>query len=585
MRIVISVCMILFCFVSTGNTQSCHDSIYQVQMNQVHEYIEQGRSLSAISVLDSLFSQITELDRSTCSIYYMAKYERAHLHFVHAELSEAQEIFKEILSEPAINHFPREKAMAHIGLSLAYEWIQNEEPSRHNLAEAEKIIAEHQLDEVKTLFYVRRSSFNRVFGNLPQALIDARKALKHIDQAVMDRDAIDAYYLVSVLSEDPEEIRRNTDLQLKSYIDNKHYLSAAIMYASNRIIHEKPTPELRQLYYDTAWYYMAQVKEVNPEYYLYGSGLAKHCRVNFERMGMMDSAYHYAVVELDYSNKHKLIESRRKLEANEVKFNYIRKQAELDQLSQERSFLLTAIYIGLAVLAFISWLLYKIVITRNRIIQQNSEIVTKNQRLKEASDSNTLLLAEIHHRVKNNLQNIISLMFLKSRKTSNAEVRALIDEFSEKIKSISLVHDQLYQSEEFERINFENYVTTLIANSSSYNEQMLGSTVQIDASFLNIETTIPLGIILSELLTNSVKHNAALENLSCEITLKRQDDLYTLIYTDNGKGLPENYAEKAGIGLELIRILVRQLRGELILKSQKGMYCAIQFKEKVTSSI
>lgn len=175
------------------------------------------------------------------------------------------------------------------------------------------------------------------------------------------------------------------------------------------------------------------------------------------------------------------------------------------------------------------------------------------------------------------------MMILKSRKNNNVEIKNLIDDFSAKINSIALVHDQLYRGSELEKITFKDYVNELAMNLLNLNGKNIHYKVDIAKCFLNIETTIPLGIILSELLINSEKHNPLKEDLLCSISVKKNKDNYHLRYTDNGKGLHSEYKNSNGMGLELIEILVRQLRGQLNLKSQKGMYCEIIFKEKELS--
>jgi two-component sensor histidine kinase len=200
-------------------------------------------------------------------------------------------------------------------------------------------------------------------------------------------------------------------------------------------------------------------------------------------------------------------------------------------------------------------------------------------------EEKNVLLREIHHRVKNNMQIISSLLSLQSRTIENAEMREVFHESQNRVKSMSMIHEQLYQTDNLSKIDFKIYINGLLKNlfqlySSSLKE--IKWEVDVNDVKLNIETSIPCGLIINELISNSLKH-AFKERDSGKITVKmdKYNDLITLIVADNGVGIPNNFQiEKVStLGLNLVTNLVKQIEGEMIIKKENGTSFTIEFKE------
>lgn len=204
------------------------------------------------------------------------------------------------------------------------------------------------------------------------------------------------------------------------------------------------------------------------------------------------------------------------------------------------------------------------------------------QKLKQTLQDKEMLLREIHHRVKNNLQVIMSLLNLGASQLDEPRVLQLLEESSQRIRSMAMIHEQLYHSEDLSHIDFRNYIQSLV--SELFGMYSLGDRIvcktHIDPITLNIEMAIPCGLILNELLTNALKHAfPGQRDGEIEITFKKQKDQYVLIFSDNGIGLPHfsRIENSKSMGLLLVHVLSQQLGGKLRIVRKQGTTFRIAF--------
>ena len=195
-----------------------------------------------------------------------------------------------------------------------------------------------------------------------------------------------------------------------------------------------------------------------------------------------------------------------------------------------------------------------------------------------------LLLREIHHRVKNNLQIISTLLSLQSSQIEDQSVIDLYRESQNRILSIALIHENLYQSDDLTNINFANYVTNLINdlfNSYGVDPDKIQIKMHIKDVKMSIETAIPGGLIINELISNTLKH--AFPQGEGEIYLelsKKEDGKYLLIVRDNGEPFPPNFKldDTDTLGMKLISSLTNQLDGKMTLNKDNKEF-TIEFEE------
>ncbi len=195
-----------------------------------------------------------------------------------------------------------------------------------------------------------------------------------------------------------------------------------------------------------------------------------------------------------------------------------------------------------------------------------------------------VLLKEIHHRVKNNLGIVDGLLQMQSRRSSDPQVIATLKESQNRIASIALVHEKLYGSKDLANIDFAQYIADLTAHLfDSYNTRanQIKLMTQIEPIALNIDTAIPCGLIINELVSNALKY-AFPKKRAGEIQVLFQqhpDQRLTLCVRDNGIGLPQdfNLKQTKALGITLVKGLVKQLRGTLEISSQQGVIISISF--------
>jgi len=194
-----------------------------------------------------------------------------------------------------------------------------------------------------------------------------------------------------------------------------------------------------------------------------------------------------------------------------------------------------------------------------------------NQSLKEKE----VLLKEVHHRVKNNMQVISSILNLQSSYVTDSYALSLLKESQNRIKTMAYIHESLYQNKTFTSINFSEYISTLTNNilqSYAASIQKVRLELDIQKIILNLDTSIPAGLIINELVTNSIKHAFTQSNEGIiYINLHTKDNVLFLEVSDNGKGFPKeiDFKNTNSLGLQLVNTLVEQLNGKLELSDNK----------------
>jgi PAS domain S-box-containing protein len=213
-----------------------------------------------------------------------------------------------------------------------------------------------------------------------------------------------------------------------------------------------------------------------------------------------------------------------------------------------------------------------------------TERVKDEEKLRTALGEREVMLREIHHRVKNNIQIISSLLRLQSRYIKDEKALELLDESQNRIRSMALIHEKLYQSQDLSRIDFSDYIAKMITHLFAiYKVEFSRIRHRVDANKiqLDINRAIPCGLIINELITNALKH-AFPEDREGELIitmLSLAGDQYELTVKDNGMGLPEGFdpAKKGTLGFQIVNDLVKQLDGSIEVRGDKGTEIVIRF--------
>jgi len=195
-----------------------------------------------------------------------------------------------------------------------------------------------------------------------------------------------------------------------------------------------------------------------------------------------------------------------------------------------------------------------------------------------------ILIKEIHHRVKNNMQIISSLLNLQKQYVEEEEAINVLQESQNRVKTMSLIHEKLYQSKDLTHINIADYIKNLITDlfySYAMEKEDIQQILEINDTDLNIETALPCGLIISEIISNSLKYAFPDKKGGIFLSLKRSNDKFSLLISDNGIGFPEDidFKNSDSLGLQLVNNLVGQLDGEIQLDNSEGTKYQIIFQE------
>jgi two-component sensor histidine kinase len=197
-----------------------------------------------------------------------------------------------------------------------------------------------------------------------------------------------------------------------------------------------------------------------------------------------------------------------------------------------------------------------------------------------------ILLKEIHHRVKNNMQVISSLLSLQSRHLTDKAAIEMFRESQQRIRSMALVHEKLYQSKDLSRIDFSKYIESLIMflfHSYRVNSDLVRMKTEVRNVLLDINSAIPCGLIINELVMNALKH-AFPGGRKGEIIVSLQpsgDDRFILSVSDDGVGFPAglDFHKTETLGMQLVTMLVDQLDGTISLERKPGTRFEVVFRE------
>ena len=215
------------------------------------------------------------------------------------------------------------------------------------------------------------------------------------------------------------------------------------------------------------------------------------------------------------------------------------------------------------------------------LIEANNELELQNKEIFDQHKNLQLLIKEIHHRVKNNLQIISSLMSLQERAVADKEVIAVLNESKRRVEAIALIHQKLYQDENMYQVDFESYLEEIMSSQQVMNTR-IKCLVKSEKIMLDLDTAVPLGLIISELITNAIKHAFKIvEKPELIVTLHRKEDFCELIVEDNGSGLPLDFDINTTIslGFEIIVALADQIDASIEYKNNPGAQFSIKFNK------
>jgi len=218
---------------------------------------------------------------------------------------------------------------------------------------------------------------------------------------------------------------------------------------------------------------------------------------------------------------------------------------------------------------------------RNIELNQTLEKLSEREKvLNKTIDEKNIFLKETHHRVKNNLQIISSLVNLQMNYITENEIKNIFLASQQRIKAIALIHEKLYQSDNLSIINFKDYIDSLILDIRYViSLQNISIENSSDNILINMDAAVPCGLIINELIVNAVKHAFDDSGGTIKVSVTRRSDLVVLSVEDDGISYPhmDSFQDSFGLGLSLVDNLVKQINGTITFENGNGMKIHVEF--------
>lgn len=535
---------------------------------------------------DSLFQQYGNLD---CPTIIRMKTARANAYELLYNFEAALEIYNDILNTVIKNKFIEEEIAIRLSLARLYETISRPELCIENLNKAKALIDEHGYTRQLSRYYIRSSSYQRIFKDKALAIKFAEKAIQLGQKDSVARSVADGNLLLGLLTEDFEKAIQYSNRASKLFFELGDYkggmaqqMNVAIRYLRRGAFEEALT------IIDSVETYTDGLVDNDKIYYSFKTRIAKIKADIFEQTGDKDQLVTALKNNNEYSRLFGFLVNQEHINQLLID-NSVRLEKEKVAAANRRNRLLFIGLIGLlGIIILLSRLFYLNTTKKNKIEEQSLTISKQYQELEQLYNYQSTLLREVHHRIKNNLQLIISLLTLQKAKLENVKDADMLDMLCYRINSISLIHEQLYNSKEFDKIDVGFYIENLLKNFNALlSEQNVDIEHKVDNIQLNLDTITPLGLIWSELISNSLKYNQQKDGLKIYFDLIKKEKVYAMHYYDNGNGYPNGQfsANKKGMGFTIISSLSRQLSTTPYIYNSDGAHFTLAFKEKTISPL
>ncbi len=345
-------------------------------------------------------------------------------------------------------------------------------------------------------------------------------------------------------------------------------------------------------YLDSCEYLITNIDELTPKVELF-----KVKAAYFKAIGDSKNALFALDRYITLKDSSTSIEKEKQLLNQQVSFDIYNKEqqllekekiienSKLTEAKQKtfRAYLISGVLMLIAIIVFL-FMNNNLSKKRESELQiKNTQIWMQNQQIEASLKEKELLIKEIHHRVKNNLQIVSSILSLQSDKTNNEQITLILNDARQRIASMALTHQMLYQKQTLVAVAMKDYLETLIkqiADSYELPHIELYTKIECENRSLDLDTAIPLGLLVNELLTNAYKHAfKGRDSGKISVLLNQVAENCSLTISDNGVGLPSGAeVTNSSLGMELVHILVDQLNCSLTIDKNAGTAFIIQLK-------
>ncbi len=594
----ISLIFLLFGNPVSGLSQAVHgQNVLAQKLTLAKGYLLSFQNDSALLVFDQLIHQLQANKQLDTPLGLRIRFHR----------TEALE--KDDRDEEALQELLYLKAVSQqrtlwdvyantcITLARQYEKFEQAEDCIAHLRLAQSTITRYELDSIYPFLTVRLSSYYRVLASNPDsALYYAKEAVRTAPLYHRPGKEADGHLLLG-------HLYFNVDDRIAAY----HYRAAAAIFqavgdyaGSSYMVGSLARLHLKNLRLDSALFYndatiLASRNAIingHERHYVLGVAYIQRSEI-YEQSGQLDSAlffhkhgYQLAVDHHSSSNAIKVREIDARYRDEQKAQQIIEQAAEIESERKQRYTLIGLVLLILLLAGVLLYFYVQLHTAKHKSEAQAQLISQKNKDLEASLSQQRVLQSEVHHRVKNNLQVIISLLELQQEDINDPIAHQKLETMSGRIYSMAAIHELLYQQEDKAQIAFAEYTNNLCFNFSNFSriEDKPLFQLHIGEVYFSLATSMPLGIILTELLTNSLKYGRV-EGRKLNITIRLQQltQGYCLSYKDNGPGFSDGALQEreGGLGTYLLQSMVRQLQGRIKSENKKGASYEIFFQEKI----
>ncbi len=581
----VSIFILLLFWGHLVHGQSCHNTLMSRDLDRLEKINRSFDYLYAIEVADSLILELESLRLDSCKVYFQIKIAKGESleYFFHN--NDALILYYSILTKMQKLGYYKLCIETYLSMARLYEANEKPEYCKEKLDLALAMMKESGFYDSYGRYSIRLSSYHRLHGIQDSALHYADIALKLSKNDDSNRTERDAYLLLGMLTKDTDKSIEYSKKAIELFVNNKSYYGAASQnYNIGKKLRINGRSEESLIYFSQAIQNINQLSKDDISSIHLLQAIYDQKKEYFLDIDNIDSAYFYTLLSHKYEKEATLKEEEDLIDSIAMQ-QVIRHEAQKVEFLevQKRQLQLGLIGGGLLLLT-VSVLLLRIIRNRKMIREKNALIGDKNKALEASNSQKSMLLSEIHHRVKNNLQLIISLLVLQGEKSTDNNTKQELQNISNKVRSIALIHDHLCRSGEFDRIELVDYYHDMFNNF--YQLKPFNYHIECNKIRLNVETLMPLGIISAELIANSLKY-AEVDSLNLYLTIREINDGYELVFKDNGQGYEGDLFMKSSdkMGALLIQSMVRQLNGSFSTYNDKGAVFVVNFKEKIVSKI
>ncbi len=563
--------LLVFCLLLSGHIVLAQDISVAKEIKKIDSLIDNYQFVLAEKKADSLYK--TKIDKNQ---FLEVRFRQALLLDKQEESSvESLKVLLSIIDDAENTDLHSLSCRIYLLTALAYEKAQNFELTNLYLNKAYKTYKAYHLEELYSTYCIRRSSYYRFINKFDLMYSYARQAEKYAEKYQNKKDLEDSYLLMGVYMSKNKNYAKTLEYSFKILkLNKKNYHRSKIALDYNNISYVyvimKDYPKAL-LYSDSAYVFY------NDADLMYKDYLSESRYKAFEGLGNTDSAYHY--FKQYHDNIQVLTAKEEKLKIKKLENQYQSDKREDTIKDKDNQMILIGSL--LAVIAIASILLFG----KNRQINHRNKII--NQQLGELTQllkQKQFLLSELQHRVKNNLQHVISILEIQKESADFNNIEELIRGNQNRIHSMALLHKKLNVSDNVNDVDFTKYITELseiVKESYDNHQKKINLNINCEIETITIGKALPIGFIIVELISNSMKHafkNRNIGIINIEITEGKNGQKNKFYYSDNGDGFDFNQTNEKGLGLEITKGLIDQIDGIVETKTDNGFELIIYFK-------